>query len=57
MKVNVDSRNDGLFVDVFDGHHGKAHNDGQLASRWTAMRGAGSVSADPTTRSNDRISI
>ncbi len=29
MKVNVDSRNDGLFVDVFDGHHGKAHNDGQ----------------------------
>lgn len=29
MKINVDSRNDGLFVDVFDGHHGKAHNDGQ----------------------------
>jgi maltose alpha-D-glucosyltransferase/alpha-amylase len=28
VKVKVDSRNDGLLVEVFDGHHSKAQNDG-----------------------------
>ena len=28
VKVKVDAPNDGLLVEVFDGHHSKAHNDG-----------------------------
>jgi maltose alpha-D-glucosyltransferase/alpha-amylase len=29
VKVKVDADNDGLLVEVFDGHHSKAQNDGQ----------------------------
>ena len=28
VKVRIDSPRDGLLVEVFDGHHSKAHNDG-----------------------------
>ena len=28
VKVNVDSANDGHLVELFDGHHSRAHNDG-----------------------------
>jgi maltose alpha-D-glucosyltransferase/alpha-amylase len=47
VKVKVDSPHDGLLVEVFDGHHSKAHNDGLHrvamdghAWRWFRVGGA-----------------
>jgi maltose alpha-D-glucosyltransferase / alpha-amylase len=47
VKVKVDSRNDGVLVEVFDGHHSKAQNDGLhrvaldgYAWRWYRVGGA-----------------
>jgi len=47
VKVKADSRNDGVLVEVFDGHHSKAQNDGLhrvaldgYAWRWYRVGGA-----------------